>query len=306
MEQKKQTIKPELKYICDDITGECIILAPHRHKRPEGLKKKIHDPFAPKNLQRENILAQFGQGKDRVWVVENGFPVFPASGEFSGYQDIFVEGESCQPFHSCGIGMLETMFEAYASRALEMRKRKGVKYILIFKNDGLDAGASLPHPHSQIFALNFIPSRVKQIIRKRKALVKQTGRNMIESALREAAPRLKVYSDRYVVAYADPASRFAYGVRIILKRQIDNITEATSAERKALASAIHALLPLMKDLDCAFNIFFHDVVGEKDELFEINFVPRVNRWGGFELDGGIVVNPVAAETAAEEYRRAKR
>jgi len=306
MTQKKNHAEPTLRYICDDITNECIILAPHRHKRLDGLKKKVVDPFAPGNLQQENILAHFGSGLDRVWSVENKFPVFPPQGEYSGFQEIFVEGEGLKPFFSCGVGMLETMFEAYAARASEMRKRKGVKYILIFKNDGFEAGASLSHPHSQVFALNFVPSRVKQIIRKRKALAKESGRNMTQSALMEATPKLRIYSDRHAVAYADPASRFAYGVRIILKRQIDNITEATLAERKALARAVHTLLPLMKDLKCAFNIFFHDVVGERDELFEINFTPRINRWGGFELDGGIVVNPVAAETAAEEYLRAGR
>ncbi|MDQ7815256.1 MAG: DUF4931 domain-containing protein [Patescibacteria group bacterium] len=304
MPQKKKQIKPALKYICDDITGECIILAPYRHKRPNGLKKKVVDPFSPKNLKKENILAQFGKGKGRVWAIENKYPVFPTSGEFSGFQEILVEGEGCKPFSSCDLNALETLLEAYASRALEMRRRKGVKYILIFKNDGLEAGASQPHAHSQIFALNFVPSRVKQIIRKRQTSARQSGQNMTQSALKEAKPALTIFSDKHVVAYADPASRFAYGARIILKRQIDNITETDPAERKSLAQAIYALLPLMKQLKCAYNIFFHDVVGEEDELFEINFTPRMNRWGGFELDGGIVVNPVAAETAAEEYRRA--
>jgi len=80
--------------------------------------------------------------------------------------------------------------------------------------------------------------------------------------------------------------------------------DATPSELKSLAKAVHALLPFMRAKKFSYNFYFHDAVGQTDECFEIRFSPRVNVFGGFELDTDIVVNPVTAEEAAAAYREA--
>ena len=56
---------------------------------------------------------------------------------------------------------IQDLIWSYRDRNLDLRKDKRLKYILIFKNYGFLAGASLDHPHSQLIALPFVPKRVQ-------------------------------------------------------------------------------------------------------------------------------------------------
>lgn len=55
------------------------------------------------------------------------------------------------------------VFEAYRRRLIHWRARSDMKYASVFKNFGVDAGASLVHSHSQLICTNFVPSDVKRI-----------------------------------------------------------------------------------------------------------------------------------------------
>ena len=64
-------------------------------------------------------------------------------------------------------------------------------------------------------------------------------------------------------------------------------------------------MPLIRKRGLSYNFYFHDIFADKNEIFEIRFAPRSNVWAGFELDSGLIVNPVPAEAAAREYREAR-
>ena len=177
--------------------------------------------------------------------------------------------------------------------------------MVVFKNEGKEAGASQPHPHSQIFGLTFVPPRLAHIAFERRMALKKHGMTAHAIELREATPARIIFADKSVVAFADPATSHSYGVRIIPRRRFDNLTQSSSVERVSMARALHALFPFIREKKFAYNFFFHDVLGETDEFFEIRFAPHANVWGGFELDAGITVNPVPAECAAAEYLSAK-
>ena len=94
--------------------------------------------------------------------------------------------------------------------------------------------------------------------------------------MREATKERVIYEDRLVVVFADPASRFSYGVRILTKRALDNISRTTPAERRSLAKALFHLMPLIRAKEWSYNFYFHDVFDQTDELFEIRFAPRAS------------------------------
>jgi UDPglucose--hexose-1-phosphate uridylyltransferase len=290
----------------DEMTGDWVIIAPGRRKRPDGFKgKRPFDPFSPKNIPKEDVIARYGKGADAMMVVRNKFPVFGSSG-LGGTQEIIVEGSRVMPFWDSRVERIAALLDAFSERFRVLRRDKGLKYLQAFKNEGSWAGASQPHPHSQIFALPFVPERLRDEARRRRMAVKRLGMSGHAYALSLAKPTLSVFRDRNVVAFANPAGRFAYEVRIVPRRRVDNISKTTPVERRSLAKAITSLLPLMKEHKASYNLFFHDVIDERDEHFEIRFAPRLNTWGGFELDAGAVVNPVPASRAAAEYRAADR
>lgn len=266
--------------IHDPQTGDWVVVAPRRKKKPENRHaSKPVDPFSTANLSKERIIATYGAGARKVIAIDNKFPVFVRGKGVSGYQELLVEGTKTT---------IADLLRAAVRRAKAIRKMRGIKSLIIFKNAGREAGATQSHPHSQIFALSFVPNR----IRRRKI---PNGR---------VDPATVIWEDRRAIAFAHPFARFPYEARITTVRRIDNLTQATPMEIVSLAKAIQACLPLMRARKLDYNFYFHDVFGDAHEHFEIRFTPRKGIWGGFELDAGIAVNPVPAEQAAEEYKQA--
>lgn len=231
-----------------------------------------------------------GRGRGRITAIENKFPVFVRGKGASGYQEILIEGERIRPFAVFTPREIEMVLRAYVARANAIRNIRGLKSLIIFKNEGREAGASQPHPHSQLFALSFVPRRVRR---------KNVSPEKID-------PKHLIWGDKNAVVCAHPFARFPYEARMMTRRRIDNLTQASLAELRSLAKALHICLALVRKRKLAFNFFFHDVFQDAHEHFEMRFVPRANVWGGFELDAGIAVNPVTAEQAAAEYRSAQR
>lgn len=286
----------------DPLTGDLVIFAPGRRKRPQsGSKKAETDPLSTKNLKDDKVLAVYARGGLKVTAVENLYPVFHKDRELKGRQEILVEGEECVRFADFSAMQMAAVLDAMTERAKVLRSDPELKYLVMFKNEGREAGASLTHAHSQIFGLSFVPDRLKRMQANRRKMA-----DLHATMVREATKERVVFKDNNVLAFADPYSRFAYGVRLVTRRRHDNITQTSSAERKSLAKALWALMPLIRKRGFAYNFYFHDVFADKDEFFEIRFAPRANTWAGFELDAGIVVNPVTAEDAAAEYSDAIR
>ena len=290
----------------DPLTGDLVIIAPSRRYRPDTVShKKIKDPLALKHLAQEKILAVYGKGTGRMIAIENAFPVFHSDRELKGRQEILVEGTASRPFSNFTASQMALVLDAMSQRSKVFRRDPKLKYMVVFKNEGKEAGASLLHPHSQIFGLAFVPERLRLLLRNYRAARRQ-HKSAHAMALQAATKDRIIFADKNVVAFADPYSRFAYGVRILPRRWLDNITQTTPAEKKSLAKALHALMPLVRQRGLSYNFHFHDVFSDDQEVFEIKFAPRANIWAGFELDAGIVVNPVPAECAAHEYRQAAK
>lgn len=291
----------------DEVTGDWVIIAPGRRYRPmteTAMPKTDDDPFSPQSIKNETVLATYGKGKNTITALENKYPVFHHDVGLIGRQELLAEGREIQSFSEFSVSQVSAVFEAYAARAKVFRKDPKLKFMVVFKNEGHDSGASQPHPHSQLFGLPFVPDRLKQMAALRAREQKRSRRTLHQIVLEQATSARTIFQDKYAIAFANPSGRFAYEVRILTKRRIDNITQAIPDELRSIAKMVHALFPLIRERKMGFNYFFHDVFEDTHEPFEIRFAPRSNVWGGFELDAGIVVNSVPAECAAEEYRKA--
>jgi UDPglucose--hexose-1-phosphate uridylyltransferase len=295
------------RLVYDEIGGHWIVLAPGRKKRPDGiLKKRAVDNFSAIKLKREKIIAVYGRGGSRVTAIENGFPVFRPDRGLIGRQEILVEGGKKTPFAKFSAAQIRAAIEAMGERSRVLRRDPRLKYLVIFKNEGQAAGASQPHPHTQVFGLSFVPEHISAMAKRRRSAAKKRGASLHALALQQAKPELIVYEDNLVVAYAPPEPRLPYEIRLVTRRRLDNIAQTKPAERASLAKALFALFPLIRERGLAYNFYFHDTFADKREHFEIVFTPRPNVWAGFELDTGILVNPVAPEKAAADYRSAAK
>lgn len=308
MKRDMHPIPPEYPTIRrDPVAGDSVVFAPKRSQRPHASgKPEPEDRFSVRNLKREKTIAEFGRGAQRCLAIGNAFPVFGPQTPLGGHQEILVEGVANRQFSSFDVGQMALVLSALAERAADLRRtQRHFKYIVVFKNEGREAGASQEHAHSQIYALPFVPDRLRRISANRRKLAARVRVTPHALLLAEAKPERIIWKDAKVLAFADPFSPFAHGARVVLRRNVDNITQTTEAERRSLAQALQALMPLIRRNKWAYNLHFHDVIADRHEPFDIRFFPRTNIQAGFEFDAGLFINPVALEQAAEDYRRAR-
>lgn len=304
--------KPEIRK--DYIQEKYVIIAPKRGKRPhdtvrpqQAQKKMVTSCiFCPNNLH--GVPSLYKKGKDDDWdinIIANKYPAVSLDNDKAyGQQEVVVETSD----HTLELEDLSTehitdLLDAYSERTKEISKNKEIDYILIFKNDGGVAGASLQHAHSQIFATKFLPPHLLDKSQRQQAYKLKHGNCVYCDVIAKESksPRL-IYKDKNVVAFTPYASMFNYEAWIMPIAHRDNITELTTAEKKSFAKVLKHLLIKIGDLDLPYNFYFHQVINDNDQHLYMKVVPRGSVWAGVEIGSGLIINPIDPADAAEFYR----
>jgi len=298
----------------DEIHDRFIIIAPGRSKRPHDTAKHKEVPVKSKDCpfcKEANFLTQpplHLVGPDKWWeikVIKNIFPFLsPDNPKAYGHQEVVIE----TPHHNkelaeFGEGHIVRLLQTYQARTKALSKDPKIKYILIFKNHGGKAGASLVHAHSQILASGFVPTHiVNKLGRARKYLIEKGISYYQKLADREGKGPRKIFEDKYVTAFCPYASSYNYEAWLLPKRKVDNITLLEEDELKSLAKALKKILKKINNLELPYNFYMHQTLTDKHEYFYLRVCPRRDTHAGVELGSRMIVNTVAPEDAAKFYR----
>ena len=299
------TKKPEIRQSL--ISNKSVIIAPNRAMRPNDIKNKpkLGCPFCKKNVNQKNVVDKIKINDDEITCLKNIFPAVSLNNKKAyGTQEVIIETQNHQnDLSHFSLEHFVSLLEMYTRRTKAIAKNKKIDYILCFKNQGLEAGASLAHAHSQIFATGIIPGDLKE--EKRLALEYRLEHNRCaycDIIKKEMKSKRKIYSDKYVAAFAPDASQFHYEAWIMTKRHVDNIVDLTLDEKKSIAKVLKQLALKMSSLNLSFNYFLHNVISDKQQHFYIKIQPRDSVWAGIELGSGLIINSVSPEDAAKYYR----
>jgi UDPglucose--hexose-1-phosphate uridylyltransferase len=201
------------------------------------------------------------------------------------------------------VAQLDRLLKVYQHRTLAIGRLKKIEYILIFKNHGGKAGASLVHAHSQIFATGFVPPHIILKLKNVRAYKIEHGACYYCDTLKKEgrSPR-KILTNRYVTAFAPYASSYPYEAWLMPNRHLDNLTRLNPTERQAFAQALHKILKKLNSIRVSYNFYLHQTLTDKDEHFYLRISPREQTWGGVEVGSRLIINSVAPEDAARFYR----
>ena len=296
----------------DYLLNKYVIITPARAKRPRDITEQTmlnrdkQCVFCPEHIEKELTVDELADGKLwRVLAVKNKFPAVSLNNKKAyGTQEIIIE----TPRHGLELEQLSddevlSVMEMYQRRTAALSKIKGLDYILVFKNSGSKAGASLLHAHSQIFATDIIPPDVQEEMTAAAHYQAEHKSNAYADIIKkEIKSQRVVYADKYIAAFCPYASQFHYEVWILPRRFIDNITELNAAEMKAFAKILKKILAKLRRLGLSYNFFMHQVISNSNQRFYLKIQPRDSVWAGVELGSGIVINSVAPEAAAKFYR----
>ncbi|MFA6215317.1 MAG: DUF4931 domain-containing protein [Patescibacteria group bacterium] len=303
----------------DYIQEKYVIISPKRNKRPHDMErpqrlsaaKKETCVFCPDRIDKVSKVLQTvkkTKQKNEPWaikVIANKYPsVSPDNKKAYGRQEVIVE----TPNHLKEIEDLSTervaeIFNVYAQRTKIISQDKKIDYILIFKNNGGVAGASLQHAHSQIFATEFLPPHLKDKALRVQAHKLKTGRCIYCDVIKkEKNGSRRVFEDKNAIAFCPWAPMHNYEIWLMTKRHIDNVTQMTPAERLSFAKLLKKILAKINQLGLPYNYYFHQIIHDEDQHLYLKITPRGSVWAGVEIGSGLIINPVPPEEAAKFYR----
>ncbi len=225
-----------------------------------------------------------------------------------GHHEVLVES----PNHDedpadAELPQIELVIKAYIDRFRELGANKYIEYVSIFRNFGLEAGASLSHAHSQIIATPILPTNIKEEQQANKAHYEKTGKcifcDVIEKE--QKGPRLILDNEDFLVL-APFASIIPMEFWILPKKHAANIQNLTVEEISSLAIALKTSLKALKSLvnDPPYNYGIHQVIDDESYHWHLEVFPKLATWAGFEKSTGIYINTVPPESAAEALKKA--
>lgn len=299
----------------DYIHDRAVIIAPGRRKRPHQFHQETLPPpppaetcvFCPRNLRGVASLGRVGPR--RAWranVIRNVFPIVSYDNPRAfGTQEVVIE----TPHHNVELAELPVrhiaeLLHLYGQRTTALSRNRRIGYVLIFKNQGGRAGASIAHAHSQIFASEFIPPHIRtKLIRAQEYRITHGQCYYCHLMDDERGGPRWITENREVVAFTPYASSYNYEVWVMPKRDIDNVAQLSDRERASLARVLKRLLVRLQSLGLPYNYYLHQNVRDREEHLYLRLCPRRDVWAGIELGSRMIVNTVPPEEAAAFYRR---
>jgi UDPglucose--hexose-1-phosphate uridylyltransferase len=297
---------------------EYVIYAPGRFKRPhdyeviERTKRIRRCHFCRETRSRQprqfiETVENHGKYWWEVAVVPNSYPAVSLRNlKAYGKQEIVIETpEHLKDFSDLSEKHIEKILGIYQRRVEKLIALPKIKYILIFKNDGPAAGASLSHSHSQIYALPFVSAEFRRELEKlcvhqKKHCLRCAYCKIIEKEKKEN--KRVIFEDKYTISFTPNISKYKLETWIFTKRHTRNILDLTKEEKESFARQLKKIISHLDRNNFSYNFFSHSVKNF-DLHFYIKIQPRISTWGGVEMasESDIVVNSVTPERARNFY-----
>jgi UDPglucose--hexose-1-phosphate uridylyltransferase len=336
---ERKAIMPELRK--DPIHGMWVIISTERSRRPSDFAPEERRPiggFCPLCEGNEDrtppeIIAFRDNGtppNSPGWtlrVVSNKFPALRIEGALAregdgvydkmngiGAHEVVIE----TPQHSETLATLplkgvENVLWAYRERMIDLRRDQRLRYVLVFKNHGIAAGASLEHSHSQIIALPIVPKRVSEEIEGSKNYFRYKDRCVFCDIIRQELQQRRrvVNENKSFVSIAPFASRSPFETWILPKIHHASFEHMESFQYEQAAQILSDTLQRINQVleHPPYNYVIHtSSFPEMDNEYyhwHIEIMPKLTKVAGFEWGTGFYINPTPPEEAAEYMREVR-
>ncbi len=228
----------------------------------------------------------------------------------TGHHEVLIESPNHDEHPgSARVSQLVHVVNASIDRLRWLSSKEYVKYVSIFRNHGLEAGASLSHAHTQIIATPLIPKIVEEEMLASREIFQRNGHCAFCSIVdKEEKSDRFVWKNSDFVVIAPWASVHPFEFWIFPRKHQPSILDLSQSEVEALARTIRVSLGGLKSLldDPPYNYGFHQITAEADEFYHwhLEVYPKLSIWAGFEKSTGIFINVVSPEDAAQNMREA--
>lgn len=320
----------------DVVSGDWIVIAPGRARRPHDLVKKsekrkkpsVKDcPFEnPQKSGHKDPILRYGNHDWQLQIVENKYPAFThqnicavigRDGPYSitegvGHHELVITRDHNKNFAHLPLKEAQQVFEAFRDRYLMLLNDQCLSYVSIFHNWGSKAGASIYHPHYQIVAIPVVPPDVSHSLQG-SARYFEENKKCVHCVMIEWEIKSKkriVYENEGAVAFAPFVSKEPFELRIFPKKHLPYFENTLDVSLdyvvEALQKSLRKFEKNLKDPD--YNFFIHTApIKDKREYdhyhWHVEVSPKFTIAAGFELSTGVEINTVDPDEAAKLLRK---
>lgn len=329
---------PELRK--DPITGRWVIIAAERGKRPNDYRRPVESrridpsvcPFCP-GREGETPSEIFAIRPDgslanspgwTVRAVPNKYPALRIEGDLNreglgvydkmngvGAHEVIIE----TPNHHEDLVDLDEFRIADVLHVCQLRVNdlmndERFRYVLLFKNQGEMAGASLEHAHTQLIATPVVPKLVLEELNGARYYYNHRERCIFCDIVRQEISDGERVVDQssHFVALSPYAARFPFEVWIMPKQHQAAFRTIDDAQRVEFAGLLKRVLSRHKLAlgNPAYNYMFHSspfgLEKNPEYHWHLEIIPRLNSVAGFEWGTGFYINPTSPEESASVLR----
>jgi UDPglucose--hexose-1-phosphate uridylyltransferase len=258
------------------LTGRHVLVSPHRALRPwlgqqnqpETSERPVHDPdcyLCPRNVRANGMI---NPDYSQVFVFENDFPALlpdtpspPVSAD-PLFEMTPARGASrviCfSPDHSASLAELSPLalrgvVDTWCEQTAELGRDHA--WVQIFENKGAAMGCSNPHPHGQVWAINYIPDEVALEDQRQRAYFARHGRAMLlDVAEREIELGERVItSNAFWLVVVPFWASWPFEALLLPRYPVAQLPDLGADARDALAAIIQSLT---RTYDALFNTSF--------------------------------------------------
>jgi UDPglucose--hexose-1-phosphate uridylyltransferase len=301
---------PELRF--DALTREWVAIVDQRQTRP-NLPSKGRCPFCVGGLEAPepyevrafpNRWPALVPG-DRLREASTNLERTPARG---AAEIVLYTSDHNASMASLGRKGTRRVIDLWAERTEALLSRPEVAYVLVFENRGREVGATIDHPHGQIYAFGFVPP----VPAKELATTAEHGCPVCDlvRAERDHTERV-VFDNGSWVGWVPSASAWPYGLLIAPSSHVDGLPGLLAADRDGFATALGDVLSRYDRLfarEFPYMLWIHQQPADPRAHLHVHVAPPLRSTNAMrfiaagELGSGVMFNPVLPEAAAAALR----
>lgn len=331
----------EIRY--DRIFDKYVVIAPQRLRRPElypvdekMLKDTTKCPFCKghEDMTPPSIYTLKDKETWSVRVVPNLYRAFEIEAKdgsiedgiyekrdgFGAHEVIIDSDKHIVKFEDLSKEQMKRWLFVIKQRVEDLKKDIRLNYFAVFKNQGKNSGATLPHVHTQLTATSVLPKEQLSNLKRYAAFYREFGRSIFEDIVDfeiKEQKRVFLESENFI-AFCPYASSFAFEVMILPKIDISCVIKLDDMLMGELSALLKDTLIGLKGVlgEFDYNLYIENTPMQRDyqteEFFDdmdrffrffIRIIPRLYKIGGFELQSGQNINPVVPQNAAELIKK---
>lgn len=324
------------------ITGEWVVFAPERAKRPsdyisvseEKKQAKSDCPFCEDSKNSAYPESIKKHESKLCYVTPNKFPAFIEHPELCdpkkyliedefygmkmalGGHDVVVVRDHDQELPHFTQEIWEDLLRVFDERYNYFKNICNVEYVMPIYNHGPQAAASIEHPHAQIFASSVVPNDVtRELTHTAGYFEREKACAFCDLVAHEKKQNTRIlFETDNFIAFTFYAARFPFEIWVLPKKHSPNFCRLTAPLKSELAKIMRDVLGRLDDTlnDPALNFYIHSAPTDKDGEnldyyhWHIEITPRLSLYGGYELGSGMVIDIITPEAAAEYLRMGKK